>query len=307
MNHNPHHSLMLTAVDGANPLGFMVALGVLHLLHREHREVKISWAETGGTWHPVIHGLELTREALSELLHAQIIKADLSIWTMSCELPFEANVLRVHAIDAVERGSMQAREELDLLASLGVDFFRDEDGKFESTSFQLVRSKDNTGNGLLAYAAYTIKITTVDQIRNCMFDHWKYADEKKSFRWDPAEDRSYALQWNDPSSDGALSERGANCLALFGLTFFPVIPLRDYPQTTGFISKKSKTSAFTWPIWTCPAGIKLVRTLINRIELQSGQPEPALLLPRGIVAAYRSDRMMPNKYYANFTPGRRVA
>jgi hypothetical protein len=300
-------NLILTGLDGTNPLGFLAAVGVLRVLSIQKHGVKMAWKVSAGTWRPELFGVREPLHDLGAELHAAIRTLDLSVWSIDKELPFEAGVLRQKARDAALSASRTCRQVVDNLASFGGECFTDEKGNFKETSFRLIRSGDNEHNGLLDYAARTIEICTASQLQTAISSEWLYKDKKRSFRWDPAEDRGYALQWRNPSKDGALTERGANCLALFALPSFPTIPVKGKIETTGFGLKQSKQASLTWPIWKHPVNLPTVTSLLTLSELQCVQPSRQDLDSIGVVAAYRCNRVMTGTYYANFTPAQRVA
>ncbi len=309
-----HDGLLLPGLDGTNPLGFLAALGVLRVLSSREHGVKLSWHRSSGTWRPALYGYSARLAALGSEVHLAIHTLDKSVWSIDTELPFLASRLRGHALDAVASSGRANRLKADSIAALGAECCRAKKNVknteieiFKDTYFRLVRSGDNHRNGLLSYAARTFEACSAEHIQRAVGSDWRYRDAKLSFRWDPAEDRGYALQWGDPSDDGALTERGANCLGLFGLAYFPVIPVRGQAETTGFGLKARKQSAFTWPIWNHPISPDVIRSLLTLSALQSEQPDSQELNARGVVAAFRCNRVMTTTYYANFTPSQRVA
>jgi hypothetical protein len=311
--HSPNDGLPLPGLDGTNPLGFMAALGVIRVLSIQNPSVKLSWKLSRGTWRPTLYGHSGLLDTLGAELHSTIQSFDQSVWSIDKELPFLASRLREHAISAVTNSHRTNRTAADTLAALGTECFREkkkvkkeEIEVFRDTSLRLIRSGDNQHNGLMSYAVRTL-LCTSEQIQTAIASNWLYRDEKFSFRWDPAEDRGYALQWGDPSDDGALTERGANCLALFGMACFPVIPVRGQVETTGFGLKEPKQASLTWPIWKHPINLSAVGSLLTFSELQRGQPDRLELDSLGVAAAYRCNRVMTSTYYANFTPAHRVA
>lgn len=306
--------LQLPGLDGTNPLGFLAALGVFRVLSLQKNGVKLAWQLSGGTWRPELFEVRVPLPDLGAELHTAIRNLDQSAWSIDKELPFLASQLREHAINAVAAGERTNRMKADTITAFGVECFREkkkvkkeEIEIFKDTSLRLIRSGDNQHNGLLEYAAYTLAVCTAEQIQDSLASDWLYRDEKKSFRWDPAEDRGYALQWGNPSDDGALTERGANCLALFGMACIPVIPVRGQAETAGFGLKASKQSSFTWPVWRRPINLSVVRSLLTLSQLQREQPDRLELHSIGVAAAYRCNRVMTSTYYANFTPAQRVS
>lgn len=306
-NSAPQADVLLCGLDGTNPLGFLAALGAFRLLAGANPTLKMLWRPSDGTWRPVLRGSEFRVEQLGDKLFGSLAALDKSVWSLDKKLPFAGEHLRSEAALAVNAASSGAREKVDGIAAIGVECYRDDKGNFEETAFRLIRSGDNQQNGLLAYAIRTMDLCRATQIQTALSDIWRYQDEKTSFRWDPNEDRGYALQWGNPSDDGSLTERGANCLALMALAMFPTIPAHGEAATVGFGLRQPKQLSFTWPIWTIPVSIDTIKSLLSLQQLQRLQPDRKLLLFSGIEAAYRSDRVMTSTYYANFTPAQRVA
>jgi hypothetical protein len=298
--------ILLRGLDGANPLGFLAALGTFRLLSIEHANVKMSWQLCDGTWRPTLFGLSVSLDRLGSELYRLIGKLDNSVWSFDKKLPFDAQRLREHAWNAVLGASTENRGLVDAIASLGVEICIDDKGNFKDTALRMVRAGDSAGQGLLAYGKRILDSTTASEITDATTKLWEYRDRQCALRWDPAEDRGYALQWGNPSDDGALSVRGANCLALVALVLFPAIPRKVQAETTGFGLREARQSSFTWPIWDQRVSLDVAGSLLAISDLQAAQPPRLDLGRRGIAAAYRCNRIMTSTYYANFTPARRV-
>src|SRR4051812_39760458 len=76
----PRGGLLLGGLDGANPLGFLAALGLFRFLDECYGSglLHMSWAPWGGTWVPVLHpapGLALQEEMLLSTLREQLVNA----------------------------------------------------------------------------------------------------------------------------------------------------------------------------------------------------------------------------------------
>ncbi|MCS6976082.1 MAG: hypothetical protein NZM31_03600 [Gemmatales bacterium] len=299
--------LLLPGLDGTNPLGFLAALGTLRVLSLQKPGVKLAWQLAGGTWRPVIFGVQTALPDLGAELYAAIQTLDHSAWSIDKRLPFSAKLLRQHAQEAARSASYSCRQKADILASFGVEYLEDNKGAFEKTDLCMVRAGDSAGQGLTAYAKRILETTTADELQRALAQTWLSADNQCALRWDPAEDKPYALQWINPSKVGALSEKGANCLALFGMVCFPVLPGLEGAETTGFGLRRPKQSSLTWPIWRPALSLAVVTSLLACPELQKELPDPSRLNPLGVAAVFRCDRIMTSTYYANFTPSRRVA
>ena len=133
-----------------------------------------------------------------------------------------------------------------------------------------------------------------------MFLPWQYADDRPNLRWDPVDDRRYALRWNEPSGDPVRTMRGANRLAVEALPLFPTAAGERRLQTTGFSQRPGQGVMFTWPIWDVPLKMGTVRSVLSLPELQEPRPNRDVLSAMGIVEVYRSERITRDKY-RNFT------
>ena len=149
---------------------------------------------------------------------------------------------------------------------------------------------------------------TVERIRSVLFEPWMYSDEKLSLRWDPIEDRRYALMDRDPtaSDNNIRSVWMANLLAYRALALFSSAPGRRGLETTGWTGPGE---AFTWPVWEHPADPDTIRSHILLPELEGAIPDRSILRARGVVAVFRSRRIKVGSganFKINFEPARGV-
>lgn len=150
-----------------------------------------------------------------------------------------------------------------------------------------------------------------------------------SLRLDPLDDKRYALLARDPSGDSSRqsggSVQGANRLAIEALPLFPTVAVGKQLHTTGFRGQRASDTYCTWPIWTCPATLDVVRNLLSLRDLAFlGWPIPPDATPTeqraaarrerqsrmrlqelGVAEVFRSQRLTINKV-RNFTPARSV-
>ena len=134
------HGLPLPGLDGANPLGFLAALGVLRTLDMRNDEhaVRMRWQQSSGSWIPrVYNGGRDIDELLSYLDHG-LSDCDSSPWGISTKLPFEGNRLRDKVFEATLVSSHKCRDCADTLGSFGVESIRDAEGIFRDTSLRMV-------------------------------------------------------------------------------------------------------------------------------------------------------------------------
>jgi hypothetical protein len=148
--------------------------------------------------------------------------------------------------------------------------------------------------------------TSVEQLREALFGPWQYRDVGFSMRWDPEDDRRYALRWLNPSGDAARNVRGANRLAIEGLRLFPTVPSTTHLATTAFTGQKASNTFLSWPIWETPISLDTCRSLLAHAELTKPWPASYACRAIGIVAVLRSQRITTGKF-RNFTPAQVVA
>lgn len=185
------------------------------------------------------------------------------------------------------------REALDMLAAFGSDGCRKNNGKaIEPTPFCFISGSGN--QNFLDTARELIEKVSADRVEQTLFSPWWYRDEKLSMRWDPVEDRRYALLDRDPSDERVRTVWMANLLAYRALALFPTAPTARGLAATGWYTDGSGRGTrrfFTWPLWEYPATADLVRALLAMRELVEPQPDCLALQSRGIVAAYRAERI----------------
>jgi len=152
------------------------------------------------------------------------------------------------------------RSNADFVPAFGSEVCVAKNGSITPTEFQLI-----TGSGhqfFLETFGKLMQSVGTEQLHRAIFGPWTYGDQRLSFRWDPIDDRRYAVSWEDPSNTISKTEHGANLLAAFALPYFPVCPTPDGAESTGFRYSNGE-SFFTWPIWSGGLGPDSVRSLIQ--------------------------------------------
>lgn len=381
---NPPHRLVLSALDGSNPLGFLAALGVLAVLTEDDASLKLGW-RAGARWtpylesqypideasaarslarklrgHPVAAAAESKREAAQECYDdakkrlkkagealkkrklpgkereaarqteiAPLVEklsgaraehlAALKEAVPSPELALgrrpdcTIEEYRNHARASVLELSPATRGPVDLLAAFGAEEAQSTEERIAPTPFCFI-----TGSGhqwFLDTARELMALATEEKIREALFEPWAYRDEKYTMRWDPADDRRYALMDKDPTASGNKSATVwmANLLAYRALIFFPcaTIDRRAHACATGWVNNRTLT-CFTWPIWEQPVTALTLRSLLADPEFGDATISPARreeLRDRGVAALFRSRRIQvgnPPLHKINFSPAAAV-
>lgn len=215
---------------------------------------------------------------------------------------------RNHATGLIGLAHRSSREALDMLASFGTDAIRQANSDvIQPTPFCFI-----TGSGhqfFLETARELMAMVSVESVRRTLLEPWDYRDEGLSMRWDPIEDRRYALMDRDPTASGNKPRTMwmANLLAYRGLALFTSAPMGRRLQTVGW---DADHTSFTWPLWNRPLSLDGVRSLLELRELVEERPDARAMRARGIVAIYRAQRIEVGtgaNRKVNFSPARRVA
>lgn len=299
--------IIFCGIDGANPLGFLAAVGVAQVINSCCSSIRLSWCVDKGAWRPSLWGFSGNGSELLQNLYRALSEASPYPFEIDKKLPFSAIAFSAALRGMAKETTPAKRRVADILAGFGSEIHIDDKDVFLDTSFRMVRSGDSAGQGLPAYALSIRNGLSVEALRRTLFQSWDYDDNEFSLRWDPLEDQRYALRWYNPSSPsnkkfGPRTMRGANALALEALALFPVQPQRTGINTTGFSLRGRRREFFSWPIWDVPISLDVIRSLLAYPDLQKEKPSRATLVKRGIVEVYRCERTAPNKYYKNFTP-----
>jgi hypothetical protein len=210
-----------------------------------------------------------------------------------------------------------SRESLEMLAAFGTDACVEEargdagNRKIQATPFCFIRGSGHQ-NFLETIRKLLAKVSP-EGLTQALFVPWVYRDAGLSMRWDPAEDKRYALMDVKPADEGALTVWMANLLAYRGLAFFPCAPTRRGLGTTGWALLKGndeERAVFTWPIWEFGASPDTVRSIVQMAELTEEHPDHALLAARGVSGIFRARRIRfpptGSSYKLNFSPARAV-
>lgn len=147
-------------------------------------------------------------------------------------------------------------------------------------------------------------------ISSALFASWRREDPSDGLRWDPAEDRRYALRADDPSGDPAGAQHGANRLAAIALPLFSTAVVARRGETRllarGCSYAADGAMQFTWPLWSKPASLAVAAALLARAEMGASAPKlGALPAGAGVFALMRAERISVGKFF-NVTAARRL-
>jgi hypothetical protein len=306
--------LLLFGLDGANPLAFLAALGTLRTLTLAipDHTVRMDWIQHGTGWRPRLHssppiGDSDVLDALTARLESM---QDHPALTWNDDIRATPDECRELVLEAQASAGPCDRTAADFLAAFASECVLDRGGEeVQDTALRTMRGSGH--QHFLKTMRNLVAACSRDHLRRTLFEHWDYADPLKglSLRWDPADDRRHALQWVDPSKDptrrSAGSMLGANRLAVEAMPLLPVMPVGRHLETAGFRGRRASNTYFTWPIWTMPVGVEVLRSLLALRELQQDTPDRHGLLAMGIAEGYRAQRITQGKF-RNFSPAQAV-
>ncbi len=294
--------LLLNGLDGGNPLGFLAAIGALRIATEANSSAnwRMSWEEQGGHWSPILLGEKvLMQDDLIELLIPALTKMK-DAFGFADDLTINCEEFRQVAQSAYNAAYLTDRHYADFIAAFGCDSLpiSAKNSRIQDTA---LRTMSGAGHQhFIGFMRELVGSTKREHLYTSLFEPWQYSDPKPSLRWDPLDDRRYALRWKEPSGDPVRTMRGANRLAVEALPLFPTAPGERRLHTTGFLQRRGEDVLFSWPIWEGALNIEVVRSLLSLAELQKPLPDRKRLLALGVVEVYRSQRITIGKY-RNFT------
>jgi hypothetical protein len=312
-------AITLSALDGANPLGFLTAVGTLRLLQLASGNiVRMRW-ERHDAWRPCIEGGGDTHdEVCARVLAAPHVPIE-AVSQLGKNITVDAKTFAQFVDFAA---AAKDRRAADYAAAFGSEVrVDDKKDQIQRTDFCFI-----TGSGhqhFIGTMEALAEAVTVEHIRDALFGSW-IRERGLSMRWDPRDASEYALRWSDPGPEGASAVWGANRLAVEALPLFPTQPtastfeksrmplmIAHGLQTTGFRRERRKWPQFSWPIWTGWATVDTVRSLISLKELQAPDDEFTRggLQERGIEEVYRAQRVRIGQganFKLSFRPSRAI-
>lgn len=381
-------SVVLEGIDGANPLGFLAALGTLVVLHQAgQRDSRLAWLRRNLTWQPQLTGLPTDdRKALSEMLAEKLRgtgvsedadkerkAADQQFSRKKKEIKDKRNAIKRHGLRGkeykqalekevapmereletlrktwlgalrrsvprpelalgknidcteqeyrsiveplLEESCFNNREPLDLLAAfcsvgcLHESPTKRKDGKLAPTPFSFISGSGH--QDFLDTAGMLLRNVSPEHVGSTLFAPWAYGDEGLSMRWDPVEDRRYALMDRDPTASDNKPRTiwMANLLAYRALALFSSAPSRRGLVTVGWAQSDEGELYFTWPLWSAQLDPDSIRSLLLLSELYAQAPDRVALRARGVEVTFRSRRIKVGtgaNFKINFSPAREV-
>jgi hypothetical protein len=201
------------------------------------------------------------------------------------------------ARQAVDQATPDQREYADFLAAFACDLVTNPKGELEPTAFYMTSGRQEFLKEVRSLAGRVSsgiplgrrRKTPEELYQEALFGPWKYEDPQHSLGWDPSTERLHALRAKSPTKEPSQGVSAAVWLAFEALPLFPCFLSEGGLATRGF-SQDGQGTVFSWPIWTEPATLAAVRSLLAITDLTKERPPLGELRERGVAAVYRSER-----------------
>jgi hypothetical protein len=293
----------MQGLDGRNLLAFLTAVGAQVALEQQLRGVLLSWDPQ--TFRPTIHlpavggaaelqvpskvqdhVVEVLTSALSGLAGGadRFVWDDIKVGTKGSR-PRSRTEFRDRALLPAAAVARQGgdRARADFVAGLGSDAGGSEK-ELGYTALCVITGDSH--QHFLGFMRDLRAQVTAEHLRSALFTPWKYRERGRSFRWDPTEDRRYALRASDPSKghDKEIPAMwGANRLAFEALACLPCFPQGRRMRTTAFEDER----IIRWPLWSPRIDLSTLRSLLAHPAVMQNQ---GITLSRMGVFAVASSR-----------------
>lgn len=313
----------LTGIDGANPLGFLAALGLLRSLEDTSdgsmETLSLAWRDEG-YWRPELHGVTSQDEVVDRVMR------DLESWKNERVIEF-AYSDDGRELDVGEGGGKQdlkprpglqrrrfdqaARRASDghlrtarFLAAFGTDVAVDNNGNIKPTALHFTAGQQQ----FLRMVRQLRDGLRIEHVQEALRGPWTYSSSLPSLSWTGTGARLWALRASDPSKEKRGSCPGAEWLAFLGLSCFVCAPVTTFagPKvvTTG-VRGGWKDSSFAWPLWSRPAELRTILSLLQLRALRELGPEARKAY--GVAAVLCADIVRSDQGgYGSFTPSRLI-
>jgi hypothetical protein len=173
-----------------------------------------------------------------------------------------------------------------------------ENGKVVPTPYSF--SNGSGGQYLLKdFRACASRVTADRLLSSLKGEIGARVDDATSLNWDPGDQVSHALVWQDPQDREKSTDTAANALAYLGLSLVPAVPRANGLTAVGWHS----SGGFVWPVWSPFLPMDLVASLMASVPLRNDDPAEELLA-RGVREVRFASKVNPDGKRNFFAPSR---
>lgn len=320
---------VLTGLDGANPLGFLAALGVLAVADGESPpRPRLTW-HNEGRWRPVL-STALDRAGLLSALERDLrtwgddpavqlcyrkggeddakekpnkkkggepkLARDLKPAPAQMRVFLQGLARRIDHLKPPPAFLRGTRRALDYAGVFGTEVAVDNNGNVKPTALHFTAGQQEFLKSVLEL----IDQVNATDLEEAVFGPWRYARPLPVLGWDSTVARDYALRADDPAKSKKTGVPGADWLAFRGLAFIPVAPIGTEIRTAG-CSGGWKSGQFTWPLWLGGLTVDTVRSVLTLGGLEDASAHQRRA--RGIALVLRARiRRSDQGGYGSFQP-----
>lgn len=295
-------TLDLPGLEADNLLAFLALLGLLRALEaaRPDWRPRVAWDGM-----PLVARLYLDPEVGAEDV---VVATDTGLYALGKPYRFDKKDITFTA-DEFRSLAEKARNDRDhgrLIAALASDgaLKRGDVVEVEPTPLCAM-----FGQGHQHFLTRLQKMATrcsdakFSELSRALFEPWRYEDDSDGFRWDPIEDRRYALQFGDPSKPqnkiGTVC--GANRLATIGFGAIASVPTASGLATCGVAGARRERDV-CWPLVLVPTSLAGHVALLAHPWL-GDERKTSALAAYGVAAVARARRFQVGKFF-NFERAR---
>ena len=293
--------IVLSGLTGSQPLGALAAFGLLRCCddtdpagwHRLYWRKEPDWVAV------LVPGRPWSADDLVGFLTArQRGRASCRELWWADDLKTDPGVCRAEALRAGIAAVAGRRVYADFLAAFGCELAVGSTGGVEPTAFHMTSGQQKFVRSVRVLAARLAGTNSPGRqmkgaeefFREALFGPWRYEDPQHSLGWDPAAERLHALRGCSPRKDVPRGVAAAVWLAFEALPLFPCFLSQGKLTTRGFVRQEDGPAALSWPVWTEPASLAEVRSLVGLGALGAVAPPIEELWMRGVAAVFRSER-----------------
>lgn len=292
---------VLPGISGANPLGFLSALGLLSIVQRESDMARLGF-QSDGSFLAYMEGSEIDLAKLvakdaesaagSQGWRLEYEKVEKNKTKLVADLKAPPDIFRRFLVASVNQWCKGDLRPAAYAAAFGTDIAVDGKGNTKPTAFHFT-------------AAQQEFLGTAEAIRATVSEEWVHrslfegaaTQSGKNLRWDPSSERNWALMANNPIDEGTIVDAPLEWLAFRALALVPSFPRGARIFTTA-VSGRGDDLKFRWPLWSVPASVSTIRSLVTA-PLPSSARER---LRRGIFALCSSSIRRSKQGFGNFGP-----
>ena len=250
---------VLRGLPGDNPLGLLAALGAQVALTERGDEIRLHWTEE-----PIPHPVLSPAPSVEGVASAALAVA--ASWLDGPALDESTDPrLKLRPPEEIQeylRRGRDARAAGVLSSCLLAEDSLDNSGKAKPSDLYFTAGQQK----FVTMARTILAEVTSDEIVDDLTTPWRYHSKRESLMWDSVDDRLHAYSAADPttSQNPKLTNPGAEALALMGLSRYPSFASPQRTLTQG-CSGSWKRGRFIWPLWTIPASVRSVQSLLAQV------------------------------------------